>query len=388
MVENTTARTGNRPQPPGGKAVQGTRGPNKGPKTEQESAPRPKAEAQGKTAEKPKLDIVPKNPQIISEISVKEQREMFQMLAEGKTPEKKFGLILPKDGLNAQLRKTILRDEFLDAEGKLKKTAIVRNVQESYDTLKRAILRREKQNFSEVIIMRAKPGGTWWKIFENSAVIYAKVLMPKLNPNRKIRVLQDKDFGIASKVGWVSIKNIIETGNELVNGLKMTLYEQAANYCIFKIGKVVPQETILNAIRDDEIMREHVNKLILPAETPSELNAELNRYSADVRTTVNKMSDIAKDYIGMNMLINLREAREELFIMSRGLMPPKEAYEKILKHFDILQADVAVAAESKLIELDKLESLGYGMQRLRKKLQAAMKRSAVKEVERQLEGHV
>ena len=87
-----------------------------------------------------------------------------------------------------------------------KKSLEGRKKKQLYHKVKKETLGHEEDNFSKLYVVKTQDG--WYKMFDNSAFVYAYELAPRLE--KQATVYTDTDYNYPAKYGVVSIKNFEE----------------------------------------------------------------------------------------------------------------------------------------------------------------------------------
>ena len=326
-------------------------------------------EKRGKTAEKTTQETT--------------EKKTAPKKVETKTAEKKTaGRVLQKRGLVMQIKQS-KPDERKEKIGKFAGT--VGEAMQSYRTLKEAILRREENNYTEIIALRAKVGGSWWKLFDHSAIFYANVICPQLRPLKSAKIKEDTDFGQKAKIGWVSIKDIVALKNDLLS-LKAEVYDKTEMYVIFKLGTEMSMDEVVLAKNERAQKFERVNKLLLPANVPTRLNADLKKLAELIFAEVRRMDKIHREMLGQTLADATVKARSVVMRVSMGVVPAENGYDAVLEALVEIRTYLWLIMDANLMELNKMAEITYVLTDVKRSLREAMERAALTKTKRKLEG--
>lgn len=162
----------------------------------------------------------------------------------------------------AEVAKTIARRD----------RAALKAARREEDTAKKALLEREKENFTKIYALKCYNG--WLKICDNSAMIVAKRLDGRLG--RTYEISADGGYGVKATYGIVSIPPA-QVGNfvERLAWAGMPLRFDDVWTLEFELGERVSQEEMVRMLHEDELLIEKANKLVMPRAVLPEIRADI-----------------------------------------------------------------------------------------------------------------
>ena len=164
--------------------------------------------------------------------------------------------------MKAEVAKTIARED----------RAALKAARREEDTAKKALLEREKENYTKIYVLKCYNG--WLKICDNSAMMVAKWLDGRLG--RSYDISDDGGYGVRASYGIVSIPpasvgDFIERMAR--GGIPLTFDD--AWILEFNLGERVSQEEMVRMLHEDELIIEKANRMVMPKALFPELRADI-----------------------------------------------------------------------------------------------------------------
>ena len=206
------------------------------------------------------------------------------------------------------------------AEKKIEQRAERLVAAEKYKQLKERVLKREKENYSEVILLqdKEKPGDKrkrWWKAFGHSAYIlkYKIGTIHKLTYN----IQEDTDFGVRSEEGVVLIPNL----DNFLGLMKRKGYEvskQAKECVVVSLGEELTVEQYEELVAIDETMERRLHSLIRPEEMVQDLNGMVKELDKTMQEMTRKMDAQSQEVYANAMSRTTVWLKVKLILVARG----------------------------------------------------------------------
>lgn len=251
-----------------------------------------------------------------------------------------------------------------------------------YFAVKRKALEYEKNNYTELVLVRTpdklKNKKYWWKIFGHSAVFYKYWVGERLKI--KVRLLPDTDYEVKSEEGCVSIDDIDKV-KRLLKAIKIYPREETEWVTIFKLGERISEQDYVLMLQEDEMRLEMTNRLIQPKEHMTDLNAKLRDVLKLVHECVRKMDGVSRDVFGVDMERKTIQMQIEVLRTARGTTDLAYCLENIYDVAEDLYGFVLVLLNLRMMEAKKIYKLAEAVVALEKQIKKEMKKMAMAQVE-------
>ena len=258
-----------------------------------------------------------------------------------------------------------------------------RTEKEFYEKMKERLLIREKNNYSEICVMR-EAGSTWWKMFGHSAVIYSKKLAEEIGLS-EVRLQVDQDYGLRSEEGWVAVKNINELVANLARINVLPEVDQDLSK-IFKLGYALTEDAYVALLEQDERQIANTNRLILPEEKMVGLNAAIRDLLKTTHEGVRRMDAPSREAYGMPLEKNIVKMKVDLVLVERGVKSADEYLKEAKLLADEVMGYVGVLLDQKAIAIKKIAAIGQGTSRVLANITKERKRRAGEKIDDEMSG--
>ena len=249
------------------------------------------------------------------------------------------------------------------AEVRREKSAAGRKKREAYNKIKQSVLEYEKENYTKLFVM--KSSGDWYKLLGHSAVIYSAILAPRLG--KTARLLPDTDYHHNSKEGTVSIRNIGTFKSDMETLGVELIYEKDEGLA-FRLGFRVEPEMLNNLIKQGEMERKQVQKLLMPEVMLPQLKMRLFETMKLMYFGAQNLSPLGRAVIGEEMAILICKFGQDFIMMANGFIDRDQYFTDLSQGLQRLKAGMAVVSELRLMKDQKifqiLEALGKTEQEL------------------------
>lgn len=249
------------------------------------------------------------------------------------------------------------------AEGKSKE----RLAKEKYYDLKQRVLKWENNNYDKLTVIDAGKG--WYKMFGNSAIIYVCQLAKRLS--LKAELISDTDFELTTDKPVYLFRDF-EKLEERLKRLKIFRCSMEDGAYVFDLGYKVDACDLAMMQRENEILRERANKLVLPKEVFPGLRNELRMLARGVYEVVRKMNPAAREMMGDDMVKLCARLFENFVEAANGHTDMRQYLKNSVKDLRRLDAKLLLMSDLRLIEDDKNYNLIVQVGKAQKKVAGAL----------------
>ena len=229
------------------------------------------------------------------------------------------------------------------------KGAKAQEEKQEYLEIKRRLLEREKDNYTQLMLMKGKGG--WWMMFGHSAIMYKYMVAKRLRLS--VKLLPDSDYGVKSDEGCVSVRDL----NKLEQRLKpariypIKITPKAA---IFDLGERVSEQDYALMVREDEISLEMANRLILPEEHMTELNTKTKAAHKVIHEAVRKMDGVSREVFADEMERAVVRLQVMVLRTARGTMDVDECLAEAYDVTEDLYVYTMIMLNLRMLEAKKI----------------------------------
>ena len=165
----------------------------------------------------------------------------------------------------------------------------VKTDKKTYYDVKRRVLGWEKNNYDKLAVL--KTGNGFCKMFGHSAVIYVCQIAKRLDV--KAELISDTDFELVSDEPVCLFKDFDQFEKRLKT-LKIFRSSMDDGVIVFDLGYKVDAADLVMMQKENEVLRERANKLVLPSEVFPGYRNDLRLLSCEVYEAVRKMNPTAR----------------------------------------------------------------------------------------------
>lgn len=242
---------------------------------------------------------------------------------------------------------------------------------EKYQELKKKVLDREKNNYSEIILLqdKKKPGDKkkrWWKIFGHSVYILKYKIATVHGLAYKIQ--EDNDFGVRSKEGVILIPNL----NNFVDLMVRKGYEVSGKgtECVvidIKEGLTIEQYQALVEI--DKRLEKRLHTLIRPEHMVQDLHAATKELDKKMNEMVRKLDQHVRDAYGAEMEEMTIWMTKKLIRVARGSYDYKQYLEEMTDEIEELWGYIAVMMDRRAFVFEKIAEVAEALRAVEKQVE-------------------
>ncbi len=216
----------------------------------------------------------------------------------------------------------------------------------TYIGVKAQVMREyEPNNYSKLYFVRS--GEKWYKLFGNSALIFAYGVAPEINVRAKLRV--DSDYHDRSESGVVSIANmdLIEK-KMLEKGIQLS--KASAGLREYNLGKSLTRMDIRAMKRESQLEWAKVNTILRVRDLFPDLYALLKDFPGKVYYTTRSFDAYARDTFGTPVLQRIADSIAEYNRMCNSdQIKPSDFFDKLIWDTDWESSRLSILAEMRLL---------------------------------------
>lgn len=116
----------------------------------------------------------------------------------------------------------------------------------------------EPHNRQKIVFVKGTSG--FYTCFGTSAVIYHKLVLPRVDKKARIQFRVDSDWSCPSKYGTVSVKRIDVTKQKILNYPGMKLVKENEEFVSFSLEEPLSEEEFTRLVEKDQISRRELRK--------------------------------------------------------------------------------------------------------------------------------
>lgn len=250
------------------------------------------------------------------------------------------------------------------------------------DLNKKALLEREKENFTKILALKCYNG--WLKLYDNSAMIVSTWLDGRLG--RPYNRNDDQGYGTRAKYGVVSIPpdRVAEFIWALTKA-KIKLSYDAEWVLEFELGERVSKEEMVRMLHEDELIIDKVNQLVMPRAILPELRADIKVLLDFVHVQVRHQKESIKDVFLNDVEREVVEANKMVIAMARGSVNVDDCLDQLGKFVEEMYGNATTMSDIKLITAKQYKDFVDLIKRIEGDQARAIKRQAVMRAEKKIE---
>lgn len=222
------------------------------------------------------------------------------------------------------------------------------------------IFKLEENNDSSVHIYRSDKN--WWRIIERSVVYYSKIIVPRIRPEKNIRIWEDDDYVAPSKYGSIRIPNIAKCLDEAEKLGYQTLLTE--NYARIQLKNKVTAEEFNRMVKEDDTLWEMLERSVQPSVVWPDLKAEILKLNDAVHRPVAVMDNKAArvygepmDKLTVDMVLALNDA-------VIGRMSPEEALVRMMDDRWQLNGYMISIISMRLLTVKKVDQIAKQLEKV------------------------
>ena len=236
-----------------------------------------------------------------------------------------------------------------------------------YYDLKRRLLSWEEHNYSQLALIET--GNGWYKMFGNSAVIYACQVANRLN--LKAELISDTDYEVMSDKPVCLIKNLVKL-ELLLESIGIKRSSSSSGAFVYDLGYKVDACDLAELQKESELVRERTNKLVMPKEVLPGLRNELRILTKGVYEISRKMNPVAREIAGNDMTKICARMFVNFIDAANGHSDMRQYLKTSVKDLRRLDAILLLISDLRLVEDDKNYDLVLQVGRVQKKVAAVL----------------
>lgn len=145
----------------------------------------------------------------------------------------------------------------LDEEAEKKKTRSEERTE--YLRRKKMVMKAlEPHNRQKIVFMKGTSG--FYTCFGTSAIIYHKLVLPRVDKKARIQLRVDSDWSCPSKYGAVSIKRIDVAKHKILTYPGIKLVKENEEFISFELAEPLSEEEFTRLVEKDQISRRELRK--------------------------------------------------------------------------------------------------------------------------------
>ncbi len=234
------------------------------------------------------------------------------------------------------------------------KSADGRRFHAEYNKNKKLVMQLEKSNLSHLFLL--KSSGGFWKLFENSALFYAKVLAKRHNKTVKLHI--DKD-ALASYDGYVAVRNIDDF--EAILKAEGAKYDKSTspneNVRAYRLKELISKDEIKGIRLLEKKEREKINEIIKTKEAFPDINYAMNEVLNRIVIEYRKGASLDRNRILARMLDIMLDVKVDFRDMCNGVITKKAWKERLIPALNHLEAYMDVIMNTGTLTMDSLTIL-------------------------------
>lgn len=252
---------------------------------------------------------------------------------------------------------------------------------ERYYDLKRRVLRWEKNNYTKLAVLDAGKG--WYKMFGNSAIIYVCQIAKRLKV--KATLVSDTDYELTTDVPVVLITNFAKLKERLAE-LSIHCGSMKDGAYVFDLGYKVDPADLTMMLKENDMLRERANKLVLPIEVFPGLRNELRILSIHVYEATRKMNPTARVMVGDDLSRICARVFENFTEAANGHTDMRQYLKTTVKDLRRMDAKLLLASDLRLFDDKKIYNLILQVGKTQKKVAGALMKAEKEQKEQGAHG--
>lgn len=236
---------------------------------------------------------------------------------------------------------------------------------DEYYEIKRRLIDFEMTNCTKIAVITDTNG--MHKAIGNSAIILVCMISKKLGIFG-YRLTDDTDYQVQTCEPICLIPNFLELEKILTGKGEMEETKNPSGRYVFTIGYRVDEADILAARKENELLVERANRLVMPKERYPKLRVELERTARMVYEMTHKMDGDVRGMIGNKMAERAIEMHVEFIEAANGHIGMRKYLLRTREGLSSLSSEVLTVMNLRLIDVEKaerlLEQISFAQKRL------------------------
>lgn len=214
-----------------------------------------------------------------------------------------------------------------------------------YYDLKRRVLGWEKDNYDSLAVVEDSNG--MHKMFDHSAVIYVHDVAKRLKIGAELK--NDSDFEMTSDKPVVLIHDMSLFESKLAQ-IRIEKTSAEKGVTVFSLGYTVDPVEYRAMLTEEEELKTRVNRLVLPIEVYPRLRFDLEQLSKKIFEAVRKMSPVARETIGDELMRQMANMMEGFIEAANGHEDMDEYLKKLVKALRHANARMKVISDLRVVD--------------------------------------
>lgn len=301
-------------------------------------------------------------------------------MSKTKTKSKPQGVILPEEREEAKLKNlTPIERAIFETEQKKKAQAEQGRAGKAmaldFVERKKLIMTYEKHNYDRIYFTKGK-GTNWIVIYDHSAVLFDKILAPRIGS--KAIVYDDKDYDARSKIGYVrypSMDMLVEKAKPFVRGVEEP---QPGIYALI-LEKAVSKADFRMYLDEAESIVKTANSIVIPKIAYPELNAYLKGLNKRLLDIVRKLDEPVREMVGYRLYRLVSNITTEYVYATRNEKAAEQYLKNALHLVDKAYGAYMSLSWANVVESEKLREVAEGLSKVRNEIVKQLARKAFAE---------
>lgn len=242
---------------------------------------------------------------------------------------------------------------------------------EKYQELKKKVLDREADNYSEIILLqdKEKPGDKkkrWWKVFGHSVYI----LKHKVGAAHGLayKIQEDSDFGIRSREGVILIPNL-NNFVELMTRKGYKVSGKGAECIVIDIKEKLTIEQYQALVEIDKHLEKRLHTLVRPEYMVQDLYAAAKELDKKMDEMVRKLDQHSRDVYGDEMEKTTVWISRKLLRVARGSYDYKQYLEEMSERIEEIWGYIAVMMNRRAFAFEKIVEVAEALRGVEKQVE-------------------
>ncbi|MBR0465803.1 hypothetical protein IJJ02_03425 [Candidatus Saccharibacteria bacterium] len=212
-----------------------------------------------------------------------------------------------------------------------------------YYDLKRRILSWEKENYTRLAVVETGDG--WYKLFDHSAIIYACQIAKRLKIAAKL--VSDADFRFTTDTPVCLLKELNEF-EEALKSLKIFRSSMEPGVYVYDLGYRVDAGDLVSWQKEEKLLRERANELVLPVEVFPGLRNELKLLTCKIYEVVRKMNTTGRELVGDGLVGTCSKMYVNFVVAANGHTDMRQYLKTTVKDLRLMEAKMLLVSELRL----------------------------------------
>ena len=240
---------------------------------------------------------------------------------------------------------------------------------ERYYDLKRRVLGWEKNNYTRLAVI--KTGNGWYKMFGHSAIVFVCQIAKRLDIPAEL--VSDSDYEQTSDEPVYLFKDLAKLEGRLKT-LKIFRSSSEDGVMVFDLGYKVDAADLVAMQKEDQLVRERANKLVLPKEIFPGYRNELRILLGSIYEIVRKQNGVARELCGNSMMLICSRMMENFIEAANGHADMKQYMKTSVKDLRRIDAKLFVMSELRLETDNKIYNTMLQVAKTQKKAAGALQK--------------